>query len=98
MSELEQSYRLICKQCIFCDANFVYKKKDYEKPRDYCMECLQQIEVEELLFAKNVLVFLNVNKKDEDEAKSMGAKWDEENKRWYAPNKYFAKELIERFS
>ena len=41
-------------------------------------------------------IYLFVKYEDKDDAKSLGAKWDVENKRWYAPNKEF-KALLKQY-
>jgi hypothetical protein len=44
-----------------------------------------------------IMIYLNVSYDQKDHAKSLGAKWDAQKKKWYAPDESFT-ELIEAFS
>ena len=81
-------YKLKAKKCSACKNPLVYKECKYKKNTDkksngICYNCINKKEVEEM--KKGIYLF--VKYEDKDDAKSLGAKWDAENKRWYAPNK-----------
>jgi len=90
-----------CKNCnlpLVFKANGKYPKNTDKKSNGYCFECCEKKRQEDLNALLNKSrVYLNVKYEDKDEAKLMGAKWDTEKKKWYAPHNGF-KLLIARFS
>jgi hypothetical protein len=73
------------------------------KNRKYniCNDCKYNLSFEEQkqqkeLIKKRERIYINVSYKEKDDAKILGAKWDNEKKTWYAPNLTY-KELIEKF-
>lgn len=94
------------KKCNNCNlplvfkANGKYAKNTDKKSNGYCFECSKikrQENLKELM--KKQRIYLKVEYEDKDEAKSLGAFWDAELKKWYAPCRSDRYELlIARFS
>jgi hypothetical protein len=75
------------------------RQKEIKAEMQKRYEVEQQARLKQYEEPKSLKVYLNVRYDDKDDAKSMGAWWDPEQKKWYAPNntlKY--KSLIEKYS
>lgn len=88
-------YKCEAKKCDDCKVPLVFKinkfvKNTNKKCDGKCFDCFEQ--------KKKNKVYLNVSYADKDNAKSLGAWWDADKKKWYAPNgssKY--EKLIEKY-
>lgn len=88
-------------RCYACISN---KEKELQFKEDFLNKCIRELNDEKYKFEIEKIqyntmfkrVYLNVNFKDKDKAKEMGACWDRDKKLWYTPNK-MNKELIEMF-
>lgn len=86
------------------EKNFKTKQKQLTEETENIRELkyklekkLEQVEFQlKLQEMKNKKVYLNVSFNDKDKAKALGAKWDVEQKSWYAPNETYT-ELIKLF-
>jgi hypothetical protein len=85
-------------KCNNCKVPLVFQKRKYipntnQKCDGKCFDCFELTKK-----CINKKVYLNVSYADKDNAKSMGAWWDADKKKWYAPNgssKY--EKLIEKY-
>ena len=80
---------------VYLNVSYADKNSD-----DKCFTCdkIKKMEEEQQKKIMNDRVYLNVSYADKDDAKSLGAWWDADKKKWYAPNgssKY--KILIEKY-
>jgi hypothetical protein len=90
------------KKCDNCQEPLVsrttkYTKNTNKKCDGKCFNCFQKRQMEEAR-KESSRVYLNVSYANKDDAKSLGAWWDAEKKKWYAPNnsrKY--KMLIDKY-
>ena len=60
-----------------------------EHPVYICYSCIKKKEEMKQEEEDKKRIYLFVKYEDKDNAKSLGAKWDVENRRWYAPNNSF---------
>jgi len=90
------------KKCENCQEPLVsrttkYTKNTNKKCDGKCFNCFEKKQKEEARKECN-RVYLNVSYADKDDAKSLGAWWDAEKKKWYAPNSsYKYKMLIDKY-
>ncbi len=95
-------YHCNSEKCDGCKIPLVVKETKYTKNTNKkcdgkCFNCFQQKQKEEAR-KESSRVYLNVSYANKDDAKSLGAWWDAEKKKWYAPNnsrKY--KMLIDKY-
>ena len=101
----ELYYHCKAKKCNDCKTPLVFKANKFTKNTDKkcdgsCYGCVKKKKEEEAkLLVQNKRVYLNVCYDDKDNAKFLGAWWDADKKKWYAPNnsaRYTA--LIEKYS
>ena len=97
-------YHTKAKKCNGCRTPLVSKeckfiKNTNKKCEGRCFGCVEKKKEEEIkLLAEKGRIYLNVIFDNKDDAKSMGAWWDANKKKWYAPNnsiKY--KPLIDKY-
>jgi len=79
-------YKCEAKKCNDCKVPLVFKinkfvKNTNKKCDGKCFDCFEQKKK-----TINNRVYLNVSYADKDDAKSMGAWWDADKKKWFAPN------------
>lgn len=104
LNATEIYYKCKAKQCNDCRNPLVFKTCKFPKNTDKkcegrCFGCVEK-KKEEARKEKEEeeRVYLRVRYEDKDDAKSMGARWNPEKKKWYAPNnsaKYT--ELIKKY-
>lgn len=95
-------YHCDAKKCNNCKVPLVFKITKYTKNTNKkcdgnCFNCFEKKKKEETRKECN-RVYLNVSYADKDDAKYLGAWWDADKKKWYAPNsslKY--KMLIDKY-
>jgi hypothetical protein len=83
-------YHCNSKKCDACKIPLVFKetkntKNTNKKCDGKCFDCFKKKQMEEAR-KNSSRVYLNVSYANEDDAKSLGAWWDAEKKKWYAPN------------
>jgi len=99
-------YHCKAKKCKDCQIPLVHKtckftKNTNKKCDGFCFGCSEEKQKEQAKKEKEEKerVYLNVSYDNKDDAKSMGARWNPEKKKWYAPNdKPYYKELIKKYS
>jgi hypothetical protein len=79
-------YLYDAQKCNDCKVPLVFQKRKYVKNTnnkcdDKCFDCFELTKK-----CINKRVYLNVSYADKDDAKSMGAWWDADKKKWFAPN------------
>jgi hypothetical protein len=85
-------YHCKAKKCNDCKNPLVFKVCKFTKNTDKkcdgcCYGCIKKKKEEEVkMLIENKRVYLKVCYDDKDDAKSLGAWWDAEKKKWYAPN------------
>jgi hypothetical protein len=98
-------YHCKAKKCNDCKKPLVFKECKFTKNTDKkcdgnCYGCIKKKKEEEVkLLVEKKRVYLKVCYDDKDDAKSLGAWWDADKKKWYAPNnstRYTA--LIDKYS
>ncbi len=95
-------YHCNSKKCDGCKIPLVFKETKYTKNTNKkCdgkfLNCFQKKQKEEARKESN-RIDLNVSYADKDDAKYLGAWWDAEKKKWYAPNSsYKDKMLIDKY-
>ena len=99
-------YHCIRQKCNNCHTPLIFKaskfiKNTNKKCDGKCYDCCKKIQNDNFnaKLKENNRVYLKVAYDDKDDAKLLGAWWDVENKKWYAPNgstKYT--KLIEKYS
>ncbi len=87
-------YKTKAKKCCGCNNPLVFRDGKFKKNTDksfddICYSCVKEKEV-------NDRVYLFVKFEDREGAKSLGAKWDVDNKRWYSPDKGHI-QLLQRY-
>jgi len=108
-SEEEFYLKFTAKKCKDCKTPLVYKIGKYirntgKKCDGRCYDCFEKEEerIREDInkrLKKDKRIYLNVSYADKDDAKSLGAWWDVENKKWYAPNNHSKfKALIDKYA
>jgi hypothetical protein len=97
-------YHTKAKKCDGCRTPLISKdcqfiKNTNKKCDGKCFDCFKQKQEEERrILAEMGRVYLNVKYENKDDAKLLGAWWDADKKKWYAPNnsaKY--KALIDKY-
>jgi len=95
-------YHCKAKRCNCCKVPLVFKQSKFTKNTnkncdDKCFTCDEKKKMEEARKECN-RIYLNVSYADKDDAKLLGAWWDTDKKKWYAPNNSFKyKMLIDKY-
>ena len=97
----ELYYKTKAKKCNDCSTPLVFKECKYHKNTDKkcngtCYGCIYKKEEIKQEEENTKRIYLFVKYEDKDDAKLLGAKWDVENRRWYAPNNSFVS-LLEKY-